>query len=63
MEKTITFRGGQLYAQKVSPSNKFYALTLWSSDPYVSLQYHPYLLDIMVKGEYDPSFVFTHKGK
>ncbi|KAL9112091.1 MAG: hypothetical protein Q9187_007824 [Circinaria calcarea] len=41
MEKTITLRGGQLFAQK----------------------YHPYLLDITLKGEYDPSFVFTHKGK
>ncbi|KAL8905541.1 MAG: hypothetical protein Q9207_002567 [Kuettlingeria erythrocarpa] len=39
MEKAITLRGGQLYAEK----------------------YHPYLLDITVKGEYDPSFVFTHK--
>jgi len=39
MEKAITLRGGQLYAEK----------------------YFPYLLDLVVKGEYDPSFVITHK--
>ncbi|KAK5065229.1 hypothetical protein LTR84_001067 [Exophiala bonariae] len=39
MEKAITLRGGQLYAQK----------------------YFPYLLDITVNNEYDPSFMFTHE--
>ncbi|KAM0208137.1 hypothetical protein ACHAQI_007147 [Fusarium lateritium] len=38
MEKAITLRGGQLYAQK----------------------YFPLLLDIVVQGKYDPSFMFTH---
>ncbi|KAM0234625.1 hypothetical protein ACHAP5_010019 [Fusarium lateritium] len=38
MEKAITLRGGQLYAQK----------------------YFPFLLDIVVEGKYDPSFLFTH---
>ncbi|KAH8807440.1 chaperonin 10-like protein [Xylogone sp. PMI_703] len=37
MEKAITLRGGQLYAQK----------------------YIDYLLDLTIKGEYDPSFMFT----
>ncbi|KAH7089283.1 S-glutathione dehydrogenase [Paraphoma chrysanthemicola] len=41
MEKAITLRGGQLYAQK----------------------YFPYLLDIVVEGKYDPSFMFTHEDK
>ncbi|CAA9956759.1 S-glutathione dehydrogenase [Pyrenophora teres f. maculata] len=41
MEKAITLRGGQLYAEK----------------------YFPFLLDLVVKGEYDPSFMFTHKDK
>lgn len=41
MEKAITVRGGQLYAEK----------------------YFPLLLDFVVKGQYDPSFVFTHKDK
>lgn len=41
MEKAITLRGGQLYAEK----------------------YFPYLLDLVVKGEYDPSFMFTHTDK
>ncbi|KAF3406877.1 hypothetical protein DPV78_000211 [Talaromyces pinophilus] len=40
MEKTITLRGGQLFAQK----------------------YFPFLLDIVVEGKYDPSFIFTHEG-
>lgn len=26
------------------------------------LQYFPYLLDITVSGQYDPSFVMTHTG-
>lgn len=39
MEKAITLRGGQLYAQK----------------------YFPFLLDLVVDGKYDPSFVFTHE--
>lgn len=38
MEKGITLRGGQLYAQK----------------------YFPFLLDLVVEGKYDPSFMFTH---
>ncbi|KAK5276866.1 hypothetical protein LTR40_011094 [Exophiala xenobiotica] len=41
MEKAITLRGGQLYAEK----------------------YFPYLLDIVVEGKYDPSFMFTHEDK
>ncbi|RKL39334.1 hypothetical protein BFJ72_g6806 [Fusarium proliferatum] len=40
MEKGITLRGGQLYAQK----------------------YFPLLLDLVVEGKYDPSFMFTHHG-
>ncbi|KAF2422389.1 GroES-like protein [Tothia fuscella] len=39
MEKAMTLRGGQLYAQK----------------------YFPFLLDIVVEGKYDPSFMFTHE--
>jgi len=39
MEKAITLRGGQLFAQK----------------------YYPYLLDIVVEGKYDPSFMFTQE--
>jgi threonine dehydrogenase-like Zn-dependent dehydrogenase len=39
MEKAITLRGGQLYAQK----------------------YFPLLLDMVVEGKYDPSFMFTHE--
>ncbi|KIW11001.1 hypothetical protein PV08_10300 [Exophiala spinifera] len=39
MEKAITVRGGQLYAEK----------------------YFPFLLDIVVDGKYDPSFIFTHE--
>jgi len=27
-----------------------------------NMQYFPYLLDIVVSGEYDPSFVMTHTG-
>jgi len=41
MEKAITLRGGQLYAEK----------------------YFPFLLDIVVEGKYDPSFMFTHEEK
>jgi len=41
MEKAITLRGGQLYAEK----------------------YFPYLLDIVIEGKYDPSFMFTHEDK
>ncbi|KAM0347289.1 hypothetical protein ACHAPU_004808 [Fusarium lateritium] len=41
MEKGITVRGGQLYAQK----------------------YFPLLLDLVVEGKYDPSFMFTHEDK
>lgn len=26
------------------------------------MRYFPYLLDIVVSGEYDPSFVMTHTG-
>lgn len=59
MEKTITLRGGQLMAQKVvfQKYDRF-QLTLT-----VCCQYFPYLLDIVVKGQYDPSFVVTHTGK
>jgi len=39
MEKAITLRGGQLYAQK----------------------YFPLLLNMVVEGKYDPSFMFTHE--
>ncbi|PVH94803.1 S-glutathione dehydrogenase [Periconia macrospinosa] len=39
MEKAITLRGGQLYAQK----------------------YFPELLNMVVEGKYDPSFMFTHE--
>ncbi|KAH7303879.1 chaperonin 10-like protein [Stachybotrys elegans] len=39
MEKAITLRGGQLYAEK----------------------YFPYLLDLVVQGKYDPSFMFTYE--
>ncbi|KXJ93988.1 S-glutathione dehydrogenase [Microdochium bolleyi] len=41
MEKAITLRGGQLFAEK----------------------YFPYLLDLVVRGEYDPAFLFTHEEK
>jgi hypothetical protein len=27
-----------------------------------TFQYFPYLLDIVVEGKYDPSFIFTHEG-
>jgi len=39
MEKAITLRGGQLYAQK----------------------YYPLLLNMVVEGKYDPSWLFTHE--
>ncbi|KAL6711263.1 hypothetical protein ACN47E_005794 [Coniothyrium glycines] len=39
MEKAITLRGGQLYAEK----------------------YFPLLLDLVIEGKYDPSFVFTYE--
>ena len=28
----------------------------------LTLQYFPFLLDLVTSGKYDPSFVFTHKG-
>ena len=61
MEKTITLRGGQLFAQKVC----YRCCPVLRKTRHVTKtrQYHPYLLNITVEGDYDPSFVFTHKGK
>jgi threonine dehydrogenase-like Zn-dependent dehydrogenase len=58
MEKTITLRGGQLMAQKVV----FRGFIRIRSMLTMISQYFPYLLDIVVAGQYDPSFVVTHTG-
>jgi threonine dehydrogenase-like Zn-dependent dehydrogenase len=65
-EKAITLRGGQLFAQKVCccPASVVEHLESNIADHrYANPQYYPYLLDVVVNGEYDPSFMFTQEGK
>lgn len=69
MEKAITLRGGQFYAEKVRYLH-FFLSTFVSKKRFIRSvvlhqltgQYFPFLLDLVVDGKYDPSFVFTDKG-
>ncbi|KAJ5584747.1 Branched-chain amino acid aminotransferase II [Penicillium hispanicum] len=55
-QKALTVRGGQAWPQKVCASSVFHA----SSD---RTQYHPFLLDLVIQGKIDPSWMFTYEDE
>lgn len=64
MQKALTVRGGQSWPQRVS-LKPIFIISLVVKVPVIHslTQYHPFLLELVVQGKLDPSWMFTYEDE
>lgn len=63
MEKGITVRGGQHFGPKVISIPKMLCIQCLCTNIYLWYKYYPHLLNLVIEGKYDPSWMFTYDGE